>query len=214
MLPASDNNSWMNETAAFTGGALIGWGNATWPFGRLSISPGQLTISLAFAGRYTFAPSEVSRLERCGIASNGVRIVHTRADYPATFIFRCGAGRVQRVLDAATRAGFHAPVLSLPRRRGMPFRWAAIAQVVVVLISLGLLDQGLRPWSEPRRPGPLMMAGLGMLLAIAFAIQISDAAQAWAFKPGRSVSEVAPFLRLVQLVGGFLFAVFALQMLF
>ena len=153
-------------------------------------------------------------MERCGIASNGVRIVHTRADYPATIIFRCGAGRVQRVLDAATRAGFHAPVLSLPRRRGMPFRSAAIAQVVVVLIGLGLLDQGLRPWSEPRRPGPLMIAGLGMLLAIAFAIQISDAAQAWAFKPGRSVSEVAPFLRLVQLVGGFLFAVFALQMLF
>ena len=96
----------------------------------------------------------------------------------------------------------------------MPFRWAAIAQVVVVSIVLGLLNQGLHPWSEPRRPGPLVIAGLGMLLAVAFAIQISDTAQSWAFKPGRSVSEVAPFLRLVQLVGGFLFAVLALQLLF
>src|SRR5262245_860422 len=204
----------MNETVVFTGGALIGWGNATWPFGRLSISPHQLTISLAFAGRYTFAPSEVSRLERCGLASNGVRIVHTRADYPETIIFRCGAGRVQRVFDAATRAGFQVRVPSSPPRRGMPFRWAAIAQVVVVWNVLALLDQGLHPWSEPRRPGPLMIAALGVLLAAAVAVQTSDAAQAWALKPGRSVSEVAPLLRLVQLVGGFLFAVFALQMLF
>jgi len=63
-------------------------------------------------------------------------------------------------------------------------------------------------------PGPLMIAVLGMLLGVAFAIQISEAVQAWALKPGRSVSEIAPFLRLVQLIGGFLFARFALQMLF
>ena len=59
-----------------------------------------------------------------------------------------------------------------------------------------------------------MIAALGMLLGVAFAIQISATAQAWALKPGRSVSEVAPFLRLVQLIGGFLFAAFALHSLF
>src|SRR4030095_3055997 len=115
----------MNGTIAFTGGARLGWVQATWPFGRLSISPGQLTISLAFVGRYTFAPSDVSALERCGIAANGVRIVHTRSDYPQTVIFWCG-GRVERVLDAATRAGFHERVPPSARPRGMPFRWVAI----------------------------------------------------------------------------------------
>jgi hypothetical protein len=53
-----------------------------------------------------------------------------------------------------------------------------------------------------------------MLLAVAFAIQISEAAQAWALKPGRSVSEVAPFLVLVQLIGGFLVATLTWQRLF
>src|SRR5262245_41973257 len=173
MRPASDKNSWMNEAAAFTGGAYVGWVQGTWPFGRLSISPGQLTISLAFTGRYTFAPSEVSGLERCGIASSGVRIVHTRSDHPKTIIFWCGAGRVQRVFDAATRAGFQVRAPSSPPRRGMPFRWVAIAQVVVVWNVLTLLDQGLHPWSGPRRPGPLMIAALGMLLGVVFAIQIS-----------------------------------------
>jgi len=95
----------------------------------------------------------------------------------------------------------------------MPFRWIAVAQVVVAWNVLGLLDQGLPPWREPK-PGPLMIAALAMLLAVAFAVQMSEAAQRWALKPGRSVSEVAPFLRLLQLVGGFLFAGFALQMLF
>lgn len=204
----------MNDTIVFTGGARLGSVQATWPFGRLSISPGQLTISLAFVGRYTFAPSDISGLERCGIASNGVRVVHTRSDYPETAIFRCGGRRVQRVLDAAIRAGFHAQVPSSTRPRGMPFRWAAIAQVVAVWNVLAVLDQGLPPWSAPRPPGPLFIAALGMLLAVAFAIQVSEAAQAWALKPDRSVSEVAPFLRLVQLVGGFLVAALTWQRLF
>jgi hypothetical protein len=203
----------MNGTIAFTGGARLGWVQATWPFGRLSISPGQLTISLAFVGRYTFSPSDVSRLERCGIASNGVRIVHPRSDYPETVIFWCG-GRAARVLDAATRAGFHAQVPSSPRPRGMPFRWVAVAQVAVAWNVLAFLDQGIPLWSAPRPPGPLFIAALGVLLGVTFAIQISEAAQAWALKPGRSVSEVAPVLRLVQLIGGFLIAALTAQMLF
>ena len=152
-------------------------------------------------------------MERCGIASNVVRIVHMRDDYPETIIFWCGAARVLRVLDAATGAGFPARPPSSPPRRGIPFRWVAIAQVVVVWNVLAFLDQGLHPWSVPR-PRLLMIAALGLLLGVAFAIQISEAAQAWALKPGRSVSEVVPFLRLVQLIGGFLFAGLTLQMLF
>src|SRR5262245_43119231 len=196
-------NKRMSDATTFTGGARLGWLQATSPFGRLSISRGQLSISLVFAGRYTFAPSEVSRLERCGIAANGVRIVHTRADYPEPVIFWC-RGRVPLVLDAAARAGFHAPVPSSPPPRGLPFQSVAVAQVVGALIMLGLLDQGLRSERALTSPGPLRIAALGLLLAITFAIQISAAAQAWALKPGRSVSEIAPFLRLVQLIGGFL----------
>jgi hypothetical protein len=202
----------MNGTVAFTGGARLGWVQATWPFGRLSISPRQLTISLAFAGRYTFSPLEVSGLDRCGISSNGVRIVHTRSDYPETVIFWCGA-RVQRVLDAATRAGFPVRLQSSPPRQGMPFRWFALVQVVVAWSVFALLDQGLLPWSGPRLP-LLMIGALAILLGVAFAIQISEGAQAWALKPGRSVSEIAVFLRLAQLIGGFLIAGLTLRMLF
>jgi len=119
----------MIDTVTFTGGARLGWIQATWPFGRLSVAPDQLTISLAFAGRYTFAPSEVSSFERCGFASHGLRIVHTRADYPDTIIFWCGA-RMPQVLDAAVRAGFQADVPASPPRRGMSVRWLAIAQLV------------------------------------------------------------------------------------
>jgi hypothetical protein len=191
----------------------MGWVYATWPFGRLSISSNQLTISLAFVGQYTLAPSEASGLARCGMASNGIRIVHTRADCPETIIFWCG-GCAQHVLDAAARAGFVTREPSAqPPQRGMPFRWLAVAQVVVAWNVLGFVDRGLPPWSEPRPPGPLAVGALGMLLAVAFGIQTSDAVQAWALKPGRSVSEITPFLRLVQLIAGFLFAALAFQML-
>jgi hypothetical protein len=203
----------MSEIVAFMGGARLGWVQATWPFARLSISSGRLTISLAFAGQYSFSPSEVAGLERCGIASNGVRVVHKRSDYPKPVIFWCG-GRVPRVLEAASRAGFHAPVPPSAPLRGLPFRGRAIAEVVAAWSILGLLDRGLHPLSNPAPPGPLMIAAFGILPGMAFAMQLSEAAQAWALKPGRSVSEVAALLRLLQLVGGFLVAVIALRMLF
>jgi hypothetical protein len=38
--------------------------------------------------------------------TSGLRIVHTRTDYPNPIIFWCG-GRMARVLDVAARAGFH-----------------------------------------------------------------------------------------------------------
>ena len=122
----------MDDRVTFRGGARVGPVQATWPFGRLSISSGQLIISLAFAGRYTFAPSEVSGLEVCGIASNGIRIVHTRSDYPETIIFRCG-GRVQQVLDAAARAGFTSQPASTAPPRGMPFRWMLVLGLVQLI---------------------------------------------------------------------------------
>jgi|SRR5215471_1962410 len=120
----------MNDTVAFTGGARLGWVQATSPFGRLSIAPGQLTISLAFAGRHTLAPSEVSAFEHVGIASNGLRIVHTRDDVPQPIIFWCGGARLPRLVDALAQAGFDARVPASPRRRGIPVHWLVIAQLV------------------------------------------------------------------------------------
>ena len=49
-----------------TGGAQLGWINASWPFGTLSVSPRSLTISSPFSRSYVFEPEQVVALEPCG----------------------------------------------------------------------------------------------------------------------------------------------------
>ena len=73
-----------------TGGAGIGWVNASWPLATLHATQDRLNISALLLGSYEFSPSDVVALERYGfipILARGVRIVHLKRNYPASIIF-------------------------------------------------------------------------------------------------------------------------------
>jgi hypothetical protein len=162
-------------------------------------------------GTYTFAPDEVVALEAFQSFGYGIRIVHSRSDYPRNVIFWC-LKNPAGILADIERAGFmpRAPRSSQPRRDGIPVRWTSVAAVVVFWNVLFLLD-GAVPWNPPKPPGAFVFVALGILCAGSFAIERSPAVQAWLMKPGRSVSEIAPVVNLMKVVSAFLLIAFTLS---
>ena len=91
-----------------TGGARVGWTNASWPLARLSADRDRLTISIRLLGTYSFVPEEVSAIERyvmIPVLGWGVRIRHCKADCPERVIFWC-LGNPDTALKGIREAGF------------------------------------------------------------------------------------------------------------
>jgi hypothetical protein len=181
------------------GGTQLGWINASWPFGRLAVSPRSLTISSPLSRSYVFEPEQVVALEPCGwipILQRGVRIVHSNPRYPSRIIF-VGFQSPERLIQRIRQAGFvpAMPDTRVPRRPGLPIRESVVLLLVAVCAML-LLDG----------PGPLMLA-LALLYAAASALPGSTWLQSWVLKPDRSVDEIRLALKLLRLASGLVLAI-------
>lgn len=204
----------MNAPFEMTGGARIGWVNATWPFAKLSASAHQLSVSGSLIGSYSFSPDQVAALEPCGsipVLTSGVQIVHTVQNYPEKIIFWC-FGSPQRLIQRITDLGFRprASRAQVPHREGMAFRWSFLILAVVVWNALFLLD-GFVPWKEPKGPGPYTLLAVALLFLTALALNISSRFQAWVLKPDHSISEVRAVAVLVLVVSAIMLIAFGAQ---
>ena len=201
------------RTEEFTvrGGAQLGWINASWPFGTLSVSPRSLTISSPFSRSYVFEPEQVVALQPCGwipILQRGVRIVHSNPRYPSRIVF-VGFQSPERLIERMRQAGFNpaVPAARVPPRPGLPIRGSFVLLLVAVLTVLLLLD-GVTAWRPAGGRGPLMLLALALLYAAASALPGSTRLQSWVLKPDRSVDEIRPALRLLRLASGLVLAIF------
>jgi hypothetical protein len=195
------------------GGGRAGWVNATWPLARLTASPNELVLRFVLGGRYSFSPTEVVKLEPYGkipALGQGVRIVHSRIDYPERLIF-WHFTKPEALIHRIHAAGF-VPTgtdSDVPPRRGVPFRWTAVAVTVLLWNVLFLVDyQGGRRHGEP---GPLALVALGLVFTIATVTKASPAAQRLVLKPGRHMGEIREALSLLQLIAGFMLVIIALS---
>ncbi len=199
----------MEREISAVGGAQIGWISATWPFAQLLVSKSKLTLSCL--GKYEFEPQQIAEIEPHGsipFLARGVRIVHTRADYPARLIFWC-FGSPESLLSRIRAVGFVAQAsrTALPRREGMPLKWAAVIAIVVVWNMLFLLDHA----GERKPPGefgwPTLLA-IGLLCATAWSLPQSPFLQSLVLKPDRSMDEIKAFVWLLRLVSTLMFVAF------
>lgn len=190
---------------AFTvrGGAQIGWINAGWPFGMLSVSPRSLTISSPFSRSYVFEPEQVVALEPSGwipILQRGVRIVHSNPRYPSRIVF-VGFQSPERLIERVRQAGFipARPDARVPSPPGLPIRGGVVLLLGPTCALLFLLDR-LLPW---RLSLPLTLA---LLYAAASALPLSTRLQSWLLKPGRSVDEIRLPLKVLRFASGLVLA--------
>ena len=200
-----------------TGGAHVGWMNATWPLAQLLATTDRLTISIRLLGTYTFTPDQVSAVERytmIPVLGWGVQIRHCRTDYPQRVIF-WSVGSPDTLLRGIRDAGFLPAASSseIPRGRGIAVRWSAILVAVVVWNALLLLDFS-RSGSSPPQPGPFALVALLFAFALSVGTLVSPRLQRLVLKPGRSVGEISPFLRLLAFVSGIMVIVFSIILAF
>lgn len=211
----------MSEVTA-TGGARVGWFSGSWPFATLCASASRLSLSCSFFGSWEFSPEEVVRLEArrslFGL-SGGVRIVHAKLQYPNEIVFWC-FGRPDPLIRRIDQVGFRprpgaaefAAAARIAERGANPIRWSFILGFLAVWNGLLILDSNT-PGYDPHNPGPLSLLAVALLVFTAFGLTRSSGIQSLVLKPGRSVSEIFPFVRLVQVISGALLAAFAIEYL-
>ena len=204
----------MNGTFEATGGARVGWANATWPLAKLTATSDSLRVAVLIFGNYTFTPDTVVAITRytmIPILGWGIRIEHCVPEHPAHFVFWC-LGNPDALLAGIRDAGFQprAPATALPQRNGLALRWQTIVIAIAAWNGLFIL---LPRW-QPSVFGPFSLLPLGLLLAAAIAVIHVPAFQKLVLKPGRDVGEIRPFLNLISFIAGVLFVVFSLILLF
>jgi hypothetical protein len=194
------------------GGAQIGWVNASWPLARIEVSPALLTVSSM--GKYSFTPGDVTAVEEVGsipLLSQGIRVHHSKTDYPEKVVFYTLSGR-PALLEAIHEAGFRVGQPVSLAKRGFPFRIPAVIAVVLLWNVLFFLD---RPGFAPTHsaPGPYVLLALAVLFGLATLLPRSHWLQQLFLREGRDVGEVSSLLRLVQLVSGVMLVGFGIAFL-
>lgn len=194
-----------------TGGARIGWLNASWPFASLTASATSIVVAVRMIGTYELRPDDVVALESFGVVpfvGKGVQIVHTRADVPERVVF-FSRGDPERLIERIRQTGFapRASAAAMPQR-SMPIRLLPII-IPVVAWNAALFLDGFGPWTPPP-PGPLLFLPVPLMFLIAFALPRSSLLQAIVLKPGRSIDEIRGVLNLMLVVSGFMLVVYAL----
>jgi hypothetical protein len=199
-----------------TGGAQIGWVNASWPLAKLSATSDRLAVTARILGNYSFTPQQVSTIERYALIpflAWGVRIRHQVPDYPRRIIFWCLC-EPKVLLRGIQDAGF-APSGSEPaeaRRAGIPVRWSAVIGAIALWNLLFILP----PLGQPRGASPAgwrVLFPLYAVLGLVFGALKSAGIQRMLMKPGRSIGEIKPFLRLLAFICGLLAIVFSIIVL-
>ncbi len=206
-------SSHMQQLFTKTGGARIGWVNASWPLAQLSATPDSLTVTARLLGSYTFAPEQVSAVERyvmIPFVAWGVRVRHCVPVYPQQIIF-WSLSNPDRVLGGIRDAGFvpTASVSAVPLRRGIAVRWSAIIASIVVWNALFMLPF-VRHRQADSAPDWLVLVPLLMVFGLSIGTLYSPRLQCLILKPGRNVGEIQPLLRLLVCVSGVLSVVFSI----
>lgn len=203
----------MNEPFEATGGARVGWTNASWPLAKLTATSNSLRVAVRFLGNYSFTPDTVVSITRytmIPVLGWGIKIQHSIPDYPARFVFWC-LGNPDTLLAGIRAAGFQpqAPASAIPLRAGMAFRWQAAVIAILVWNGLILLDMTSGRQPVPI-PGPFSLLSLGLAFAASLATLRVPSFQRLILKPDRSIGEIRPILNLLLIISGFMAVIFTI----
>ncbi len=192
---------------SITGGARVGWINATWPLAKLIIQNNRIDLKAAFVGKYSFAKEQVISINKyttIPIWGWGIQIVHNVSEYPKKIIFWSFSSPTS-LIKKIEAAGFlpSADLSSIPPNIGVPVKWQAIVLIIALWNILIFTDMGGIP--QPGfKPGLFTFLALFLLFVGTISIRKSAWVQNFILKPGRSPNEIKAWLNLLSFISGFM----------
>ncbi len=195
------------DKVSSTGGARIGWVNATWPFAKLTARQNKLDLNATLIGRYTFSADQVISIDKyviIPVLGWGIRIHHNIPTYPKKIVFWC-VGSPNSLIRKIKETGFlpGADPDSIPPRLGIPVRWQAVVAIAALWNLLLMMDMGLPP-KPGSQPGWFSFLAVFLVFTGAVSIWRVPWLQRCVLNPERSPGEIKAWLNLLALVCGFL----------
>ena len=201
------------EMLSITGGARVGWINATWPFAKLTVQKNKIDLNATLIGKYSFTQEQIISINKyttIPILGWGIQIVHNISEYPKKIIFS-SFSNPESIITKIQETGFlpSADPSKIPPNIGIPVKWQAIVLIVALWNILLFADMGGFP-QLGSKPGSFTLLALSLLFIGSISIWKSLWLQSMILKPGRSPSEIKAWLNLLALVSGLLFVILSI----
>jgi len=201
------------EILSITGGARIGWINATWPLAKLTVQKNKINLNATLIGKYSFTQEQIISIKKytaIPIIGWGVQIIHNISEYPKKIIF-WSFSNPESIVTKIREIGFlpSADPSKIIPNIGMPVKWQALVLIVALWNILLFADMGGLP-RPGFKPGLFSLLALFLLFVGSISIWKSSWLQSIILKPDRSPSEIKAWLNLLALISGFLFVIMSI----
>lgn len=203
----------------YTGGALIGMFNATWPFATLTVTQEKLELNATILGKYTFFSHDIISIEPYSVfLSKGLKIIHRVPTYKEEIIFwtlkdpdliiskieKIGFWRLGKPL---VNPNARAQILKQQKQGGFPVK-APFAIAVIVLWHVLILYDFVQFYNSSGSKGIPIGNGakcaLGFVLATSVLALVSEEFRKLILKEGRELEDISNFLYFIILISGIL----------
>ncbi len=208
------------KTVNETGGARIGWVNATWPFASLKVTENQLILNATILGKLTFNPSDIISIEPYNyipLIGQGIKINHNVSSYKNHVVFWTFKNPTKLIMEIE-HTGFlnsnsikdnlkSKEITSRQKTGGFPLKISFAIVIVVLWNVLSFID--VKSLTQDGKIlfgfGKGFILSTGTVLLTSILLLISPSFQKIALKEGRNVGDISKFIYFIILVVGILF---------
>jgi hypothetical protein len=208
----------MNELN-ITGGARIGFANASYPFAKLKVSQNKLELNASVVGKLIFLPENIISIEPYdGFIGNGIRIIHNVPKYNSKVVFWCKSNPSGLIIQIR-ETGFlsNTAILDTPEyniikaeqdQSGFPLKKGAVITLIVIwnlFLGVGIISSFLK--GDVKIAPLFAMPAVFIVFVSLILMLISPAFAGMVLKEGRKVADI----KKVVLFGMVIMLLFLIQ---
>lgn len=195
-----------------TGGARIGFANASYPFAELKVSQNKLELNASVLGKLIFLPENIISIEpHDGFIGNGIRIVHNVPKYNSKVIFWCKSNPSGLIMQIR-ETGFltNTAILDTPEynlikaeqeQGGFPLKKGAVITFIVIwnlFLGAGIISSFLR---GDVKIAPLFAMPAVFIVFVSLVLMlVSPAFARVVLKEGRKVADIKKVVLFVMAI--------------